>query len=43
MKSWRSRITVGLAVGAAAIAVPLTATSAVAVPHPAAAGTWLAV
>ncbi|GAA2604934.1 hypothetical protein [Streptomyces axinellae] len=28
MKSWRTRIAVGLAAGAAAVAVPLTATSA---------------
>ncbi|MFG3256014.1 hypothetical protein [Streptomyces sp. NPDC048172] len=36
MKSWRSRIAVGLAVGAAAIAMPLTAaSSASAAPAPA--------
>ncbi|OPF84274.1 hypothetical protein VT50_0202035 [Streptomyces antioxidans] len=34
MKSWRSRIAAGLVVGAAAIAIPLTATSAVASPPP---------
>ncbi|MFE0019809.1 hypothetical protein [Amycolatopsis sp. NPDC059021] len=34
MKSWRSRISVGLAIGAAVIAVPLTATTAFAAPPP---------
>ncbi|MGW7575778.1 hypothetical protein [Streptomyces sp. NPDC054765] len=34
MKSWRSRIGVGLAVGAAAVAIPLSATAAFAAPPP---------
>ncbi|GAO08836.1 hypothetical protein NCG97_25520 [Streptomyces lydicamycinicus] len=34
MKSWRTRIGVGLAVGAAAVAIPLTATTAFAAPPP---------
>ncbi|GAA2653032.1 hypothetical protein [Streptomyces lunalinharesii] len=39
MKSWRSRIGVALAVGAAAVTVPLTAATAVAAPPPG--GGWV--
>ncbi|MFF8783519.1 hypothetical protein [Streptomyces sp. NPDC015125] len=34
MKSWRTRIGAGLAVGAAVVAIPLTATAASAAPPP---------
>ncbi|TSB18641.1 hypothetical protein OG422_18230 [Streptomyces sp. NBC_01525] len=34
MKSWRSRIGIGLAVGAAAVSIPLSAASAFAAPPP---------
>ncbi|MGW1839947.1 hypothetical protein [Streptomyces sp. BBFR2] len=34
MKSWRSRIGIGLAVGAAAVSIPLSAATAFAAPPP---------